>query len=136
MKIFKSAIEKHTDSEIEEQIFEQVADEMNSGEIRSGLWTKAFSESNGDPDRTKARYILLRANSIVKEKAAQNQLLVQASKQPHTSKSIPPSDMSNTATIQQPTEKPTPLSGAMEFVILIVVMVMFLITAYLFEMIT
>lgn len=136
MRLFKSAIEKHTDSEIEEQIFEQVAIEMNSSEIRSGLWTKAFSESNGDPDRTKARYILLRANSIVKERAAQNQLLVQAIKQPHTSKSIPPSSMSNTATTQKPTVKPTPLSGAMEFVVLILVMVMFLIAASIMDMIT
>ena len=135
MKLFKSAIEKHTDSEIEEQIFEQVANEINSGEIRSGLWTKAFSESNGDPDRTKARYIFLRANSIVKEIAAQHQLLVQAAKQPHSSKSIPISSVSNTVKTEEPTLKPTPLSREMEFVFLVLVMVMFLIAAFMFELI-
>ncbi len=80
---FKSAIEKHVDSVIEEQIFEQVAREMHSNEIRPGIWAKAFSESNGDPDRTKARYISLRANSIVKEIAAQQ------SNVPAVSRTIP-----------------------------------------------
>ncbi len=107
---FKSAIEKHVDSAIEEKIFEQVAREMDSNEIRPGLWAKAFSESNGDPDRTRARYISLRANSIVKEIAAQHELSVktaaQQSNEPtfshtipaRTSESIPVSSMDNTAT--------------------------------------
>ena len=90
---FKSAIEKHVDSAIEEQIFEQVAREMHSNDIRPGLWAKAFAESNGDPDRTRARYISLRANSIVKEIAAQQELLAKTAAQqsnvPAVSRTIP-----------------------------------------------
>ena len=90
---FKSAIEKHVDSAIEEKIFEQVAREMHSNEIRPGLWAKAYAESNGDPDRTRARYISLRANSIVKEMAAQHELLAKTAAQqsnvPAVSRTIP-----------------------------------------------
>ena len=72
---FKSAIQKHVDSAIEEHIFEQVAREMHEHEIRPGLWAKALAESGGDKERTNAKYISLRASSIVKEIAAQQELM-------------------------------------------------------------
>lgn len=78
---FKSAIEKHVDSAIEEKIFEQVAREMHANTIRPGLWAKAFAECNGDPDRTNARYIILRAASITNEIAAEHELLSKAATQ-------------------------------------------------------
>lgn len=90
---FKSAIEKHVDSTIEEHIFEQVAREMHSDDIRQGLWLKAYAECNGDANRTKARYISLRANSIVKEIAAQHEISSKAAAQqakiPSVSRAIP-----------------------------------------------
>lgn len=52
---------------IEEWVYEQVADELDSGEIRKGLWTKAKGLSEGNADKCGSIYIQLRAESIVDE---------------------------------------------------------------------
>lgn len=41
--------------------------ELESGNINTGIWAKAFAESEGDDAKTKARYISLRADEIRRE---------------------------------------------------------------------
>lgn len=52
---------------IEEWVYEQVADELDAGEMRKGLWTKARGLSEGDSNKCESIYIQLRAESIVDE---------------------------------------------------------------------
>jgi len=53
---------------LEEQLFEQVAQELSKGEMRVGLWTQALANSNGDEEKAKAIYIQYRVQSIKDEK--------------------------------------------------------------------
>ncbi|GAD78643.1 MULTISPECIES: hypothetical protein [Vibrio] len=52
---------------IEEWVYDLVADELEIGEIRKGLWTKAKALSEGNMDKCESIYIQLRATSIVDE---------------------------------------------------------------------
>lgn len=52
---------------IEEWVYERVADELDVGHIRRGLWTKARGLSGGDVNKCESIYIQLRAESIVDE---------------------------------------------------------------------
>lgn len=53
--------------EIEEAIYQRVAEEITSGVRRDGLWAKAIAETGGALESAKARYIQLRAQSILDE---------------------------------------------------------------------
>jgi ATP-dependent protease ClpP protease subunit len=48
----------------DDQIFLDVAKELQAGTIDQALWTKAFAIENGDEKRTRAHYIRLRVTSI------------------------------------------------------------------------
>jgi ankyrin repeat protein len=52
---------------VEEWVYEQVADELDNGDIRRGLWTKARGLAEGDANKCEGIYIQLRAESIVDE---------------------------------------------------------------------
>lgn len=45
-------------------IWDQVSEEVMSGQRVDSLWTRAFSESDGDPNKANARYIKLRFEQI------------------------------------------------------------------------
>lgn len=49
---------------IEERLYEIVAGEIAKGDIRQGLWAKAFSQSSGDEQAAKSKYIKLRVDSL------------------------------------------------------------------------
>ena len=51
----------------EEMIYAQVLEEIQNGIRRDGLWAKALAESNMDENNAKARYLLLRVQSIKDE---------------------------------------------------------------------
>lgn len=51
--------------QFEEYIYELVASEIQSGVLRSGLWTKAVLESGGDEKAAKCLYIKYRAQVMV-----------------------------------------------------------------------
>lgn len=58
-----------TDSESEsylneEEIYELISEEIESSSTKKGLWTKAFSESEGDEQKAKALYIKYRFDQI------------------------------------------------------------------------
>ena len=53
--------------ELEEQLYEIVANELRSNEISDGLWLKAFSEANGDRQLAKALYAKLRVAQLMRE---------------------------------------------------------------------
>lgn len=57
--------------EFEEAVYQQVAQEIASGVRRDGLWAKAIAESGGVLEAAKARYIQLRAQSLMDELEAQ-----------------------------------------------------------------
>ena len=50
-----------------EDIYAQVSVEIEEGNIYQGLWAEAFSKAEGDLQRTKAKYIELRVNSIIRQ---------------------------------------------------------------------
>ena len=46
------------------KLYELVIDELQKGKEIKGLWAKAFSESDGDEEKTRARYIKLRVEMM------------------------------------------------------------------------
>ena len=48
----------------EEEIYELISEEIESSSTKKGLWTKAFSESEGDEQKTRALYIKYRFDQI------------------------------------------------------------------------
>ena len=48
----------------EEEIYELVSQEIDEEKTKKGLWTKAFSKSDGDENKTKALYIKYRFDQI------------------------------------------------------------------------
>ncbi len=48
----------------EEEIYELISEEIESSSTKKGLWTKAFSESEGDEQKTKALYIKYRFDQM------------------------------------------------------------------------
>jgi TPR repeat protein len=51
----------------EEQLYSQVATEMNNKDIKAGLWAKATVDAEGDEGKTKAFYIKYRVQNIQDE---------------------------------------------------------------------
>lgn len=49
---------------IEEQLYEQVVNELATGQRRNGLWAKAIANSNGQDEKAKALYIQYRVQSL------------------------------------------------------------------------
>ena len=59
--------EKDSESESymnEEEIYELISDEIGNGNTKKGLWTKAFSEAEGDENKAKAVYIKYRFDQM------------------------------------------------------------------------
>jgi len=54
-------VEKHMN---EEEIYELISQEIDNDEKKKGLWTKAFSEAEGDENKAKALYIKYRFYQI------------------------------------------------------------------------
>jgi len=50
----------------EEKIYELISEEIENGNTRDGLWTKAYSKSEGDENKTRALYIKYRFDQIKK----------------------------------------------------------------------
>lgn len=63
---------------LEELLHEVVDEEMQAGEIRRGLWTKALAESDGDEIRAKGKYISLRVQSLTDEMLVMSDALAAA----------------------------------------------------------
>lgn len=53
--------------ETEERLYEQVASEIISGEIRQGHWLKAFAENDGNEARAKAAYSKMRVAQLARD---------------------------------------------------------------------
>lgn len=51
-------------SSIGDEHYETVADEVTKGDIKKGLWAKAFAEASGDEVSAKALYLRLRAEQL------------------------------------------------------------------------
>jgi NAD(P)-dependent dehydrogenase (short-subunit alcohol dehydrogenase family) len=51
----------------EEQLYELAAEEIAANNIRPGLWAKAIAEADGDDAKAKARYIILRVETMKAE---------------------------------------------------------------------
>jgi len=51
----------------EEAIYEMVAEEVQKGIRREGLWVKAYAQAGGDETKAKAIYIELRRQSLIDE---------------------------------------------------------------------
>jgi len=64
---FEFSAESATKRLSEEALWEQVADEIDKGELRKGLWLKAKSEGAGDKNKAESIYIKLRMQSLIDE---------------------------------------------------------------------
>lgn len=53
----------------EEALYEQVANEVESGNVRKGLWTKLWTEADGDDAKVRLAYIKVRVDEIKAEQA-------------------------------------------------------------------
>ena len=51
-------------NEAEKKTYELIAEEIDTGNTQKALWTKAFSEAEGDENKTKALYIKYRFEDI------------------------------------------------------------------------
>jgi hypothetical protein len=69
--LFSSGLSQNDDSNLsrfdEERSYEQAETEVLSGVIRKGLWAKCWAENDGDEIKTKAQYIKIRANEILRD---------------------------------------------------------------------
>ncbi|MDC0379116.1 hypothetical protein OAM79_01335 [Litorivicinus sp.] len=66
-KSIENLVEGVLEREVEEKIFEHVAQEIESGHRRDGLWAKALVLADGHEAQAKAEYIKLRIQSIQDE---------------------------------------------------------------------
>ncbi len=53
--------------EVDKKSYELIAEEIDTGDTQKALWTKAFSDAEGDESRTKALYIKYRFKEISNE---------------------------------------------------------------------
>jgi len=52
---------------VEERLYEMVMDELESGNVRKGIWGKAVAKSNGNDNQAKSKYLELRVESLKDE---------------------------------------------------------------------
>ena len=55
----------------DERHYQEVADELREGRVKEALWTKATAQSMGDEHKTKALYIRMRVDQLIREEARQ-----------------------------------------------------------------
>jgi uncharacterized protein YoaH (UPF0181 family) len=55
---------KYVAAREEELLYEYVASELEQGDLRKGLWTKALAESSFNDGAAKAKYVLMRVDSL------------------------------------------------------------------------
>lgn len=53
--------------ELEERLYEFVAQELTDGDIRRGLMAKSFSDADGNKDKARAIYLRLRVGQLRKQ---------------------------------------------------------------------
>jgi hypothetical protein len=53
----------------DEHLYEQVSEEMAAGDIKPGMWTKAYANAMGDENKAKAIYIRMRVEALSREEA-------------------------------------------------------------------
>lgn len=76
--------------EMEEQLYDLVAQEIRRGDIKDGLWLKAFSEAAGDKALAEAMYARLRVAQLSREaiKAAEMRRQAEARNRPPSKREI------------------------------------------------
>ncbi len=53
----------------DEVLYERVSHEMADGDIKEGMWTKAYANALGDEGKAKALYIRMRVEQLAREEA-------------------------------------------------------------------
>ncbi|HUX30541.1 MAG TPA: DUF2628 domain-containing protein [Thiobacillus sp.] len=67
----------------EESAYTRAADELETDQLDKATWARAFAESDGDTQRTKARYITLRVKKLTQQPPAQNSTPMVSGQSPH-----------------------------------------------------
>jgi hypothetical protein len=52
---------------VEERLYEMVMDELETGNMRRGIWAKAVAKSNGNDNQARSKYLELRVESLKDE---------------------------------------------------------------------
>ena len=53
----------------EDEVYEIIDIEINTGQLNRAIWTRAFADADGDESKAKARYIKLRAAQLLGQEA-------------------------------------------------------------------
>ena len=69
-----SSIDKLAAAEEENKIYEKIANDIDKNIIDKGIWTKAFSKSEGNLDKQKAIYIELMFQHYKKKQDAEKEI--------------------------------------------------------------
>lgn len=64
--------------DIEDRIYAQVGEELESDNTDKGIWTKAFAQAGGDDKQTRVFYIKLRVEKLIASERGRVELLKQA----------------------------------------------------------
>ena len=70
----KNSTDRSVDRLLEEKLYEQVAQELNDGKRREGIWAKAIANSNGSDDKAKSLYIKYHVQAIKDESIVTSKL--------------------------------------------------------------
>lgn len=68
---------------IEEQLYEQALAELDSGQLRSGLWAKALADSSGDEQKVRGLYLKYRVQAMKDEAELASGFLAKAKEETH-----------------------------------------------------
>lgn len=57
------------------EIYSEVFQELENGNIDKGLWARCFAEENGEENKVKAQYIKIKSSKIIEEKLVQKKTI-------------------------------------------------------------
>ena len=93
----------------EEALYAMAAEEVANGDVKPGLWAKAFADSDGQESRAQATYLKLRVQQMKDELAALDRALHKFSKEwgdadspSNTTESLAPETTSRESPVENP----------------------------------
>jgi len=63
----RRSAEKAAERLFREKLYESAMEEVSQGTIRQGLWGQALAESEGDEEQARAKYLVVRVQSMIDE---------------------------------------------------------------------
>ena len=83
----------------EENAYARAADELETNQVDKATWARAFSESDGDAEKSKARYITLRVKKLTQQTPALNSSPMFSGQSQHGGAQTSPVDLENNLSV-------------------------------------